>query len=424
MKDSNINELPHNADAEKALIGLTFLRQQIPHGAKVLATTDFYSPDFRNVWSACLELEEERQQIDALSVNEVLKREFPGTAAQWSVSSLMNLIEGAAPTNEQIFVKKIRSASVRRYLIRKLNNGIQSLIKGDKGVIQDLRRDLNEIEFAEDLKGNFISIGDVITKEVKPALYDLQFGRSDKIPTGFEAIDRVIGGGISLSDVMLIAGLPGGGKSALVLQIASNLVKQGLPVAYLSGEMSNKENVFRMLSQFTGTQNLNSKARISSQEVEFYYKWADSMIELPLYLDCRTYDLRSLATSLRSLVDEKGIKCLVIDYIQLFKLNRFDRQGRTERVAEASQEVKRLAMEYGIAVIEVAQFNREGMKSGKPQMHDLEASSQLEKDTSLIFIIDHEEGSQNVGLRIVKGRNSGTSEIAGRFEGYKLTFEF
>ena len=80
------------------------------------------------------------------------------------------------------------------------------------------------------------------------------------------------------------------------------------------------------------------------------------MASLPIEWDCRTYDLRTLAVSLRSLVAEKGIKALVIDYIQLLKLSKFDKNGRTERITEASQEVKRIAMEFGIAVIEVAQF--------------------------------------------------------------------
>jgi replicative DNA helicase len=115
----------------------------------------------------------------------------------------------------------------------------------------------------------------------------------------------------------------------------------------------------------------------------------------------------------------------VIDYIQLLKLNRVDKHTRTERITECSQEVKRIAMEYGIAVIEVAQFNREGAKSGEPTMHDLEGSSQLEKDTSLIFILDRPNPEQpNVKLRIVKGRNAGTSAIEGFFKGWRLTFDF
>ncbi len=421
---TEINELPGNNEAELSLIGLTFVRGQVPSAAKVLATTDFYSPYLRDVWGACLELEEERQMVEPFAVHDILKRNNPGAAALWPVSSLANTSLGIPITHENVYVEKIRSASVRRFLIRKLYDGIQSLIAGEKGTIQSLRRELNDLEFTEEAKGNFTSLADIFEKQVKPALLDLRQGVTHKISTGFPAIDRIIGGGISLSDVMLVAGIPGGGKSAFVLQLTSNIAKQGIPVAFLSGEMSDKENAFRLLSQSSQTANLNSAVHLSDNDVEFYNKWVDALKTLPIYMDSRTYDLRTLSLSLRNMVENYGVKVLVIDYIQLMKLNRFDKHTRTERITETSQEVKRIAMEYGIAVIEVAQFNREGAKSGKPGMHDLEGSSQLEKDTSLIFIIDREEQSSNVTLRVVKGRNSGLSEVSGRFEGWKLSFEF
>jgi replicative DNA helicase len=81
-------------------------------------------------------------------------------------------------------------------------------------------------------------------------------------------------------------------------------------------------------------------------------------------------------------------------------------------------------MEFGIAVIEVVQFNREGSKSIKSSMHDLEGSSQLEKDASLIFIIDREEDSSEINLRLVKGRNAAKTQIPGIFRGMTLNFEF
>ena len=115
---------------------------------------------------------------------------------------------------------------------------------------------------------------------------------------------------------------------------------------------------------------------------------------------------------------------MIIDYLQLFKTDKMSRQKRTERIAEVSQEVKRIAMRFGLAVIEVVQFNREGAKSIKSTMHDLEGSSQLEKDASLIFIIDREENSSEVELRIVKGRNVGKCGIKGSFKDMYLDFEF
>ena len=418
----DINELPSNPEAEIGLIGLTLVKGYIPAAARDLATTDFYNHQNRETWAAFLELDEERKKIEPVSVGEIIHR---NTGRSVTTSEILAAAIGIPGfTDESVFVDKIRSAATRRMMISKLSDGISSLVRGDKGVIGNLRRELNELEYAEESKGSFVSMADVIENEIKPALFDLEQKITHRISTGWPKVDQLIGGGISLSDVLLVAGLPGGGKSAFVLQLASNIAAQGVPIAFLSGEMSNRENGLRLLSQLSDTHNLNSATHISSSERDHLLRWADAMHKLSIEWNCRIWDIQTLSTNLRYLVAEKGVKVLVIDYIQLLRLNRFDRNGRTERISEASQEVKRIAMEFGLAVIEVAQFNREGAKSGKPVMQDLEGSSQLEKDSSLIFIIDREEASQKITIRIVKGRNTGTTAIDGVFAGWKLKFQF
>lgn len=417
----DINELPNNREAERGLIGITLMKGYIPASARSLATTDFYDRQNRETWSAFLELTEERRTIDALTTVEIVKRNFD---LEIPPSELLAMAAGVPTTHENVLAEKIKSASARRLMISKLNDGIQALIRGDKGVIGNLRRQLDDLEYMEEAKGSFESMASIVENEVKPALADLRQGITNRISTGWTEVDRHIGGGLSLSDILLVVGLPGGGKSAFVLQLAANVAAQGYPVAFLSGEMSNRENGLRLLSQLSQSFNLNATTHLSSADDEIIMPWVDYMAQLPMEWDCRTYDLQTLSANLRNLVSEKGIKLLVIDYIQLLKLNRFDKNGRTERITEASQEVKRIAMEFGIAVVEVAQFNREGALSEKPKMQHLEGSSQLEKDTSLIFIIDRTEGTKEVSIRIEKGRNTGTATIPGIFEGWKLRFSF
>lgn len=427
-----VDVLPSNDDAEKAILGLTLLSEAIPSGAKRLATTDFYNHLYREIWGAFVELDEENRAIDAFAAHEIVKRNNPPLAAAVSVSFIAGTAVGLVKANENVYVQQIREAATRRHIIRKLRTGIDDVAAGEKGVIQNLRRMLADLELDEQPGGRFRPLSEIIEQDVKPALHDLSRGVTHRISTGFDAIDAAIGGGLSLSDILLVAGLPGGGKSAFVLQLAANIAKQNIPVAFLSGEMSDKENGLRLLSQMSGTHNLNSVTKIFEGELDFYVQWADAIARLPIYFDSRTYDMQTIAESLRSVVEQSKVKVLVIDYIQLLRLSKLGKQSRTERITEVSQEVKRIAMEYGVAVIEVAQFNREGAKSGKPTMHDLEGSSQLEKDTSLIFLIDREEpsdafdgrGGDEITIRIDKGRNTGKSSIRGRFEGWKLKFEF
>jgi replicative DNA helicase len=414
-----IDENPNSEHAERNLIGLTLLEKRIPDGALDLRTTDFYWPQYRAAWSAFLEIAEEGREIEPFSAAEIIKR----NGQEFTVFELTQTTNGMIHLNEKVFVNKIKQAATRRYLIRELNSSIQQLSAGEMN-LSGLKRKLDNLETAAESTGNFKSLADILETEVRPALADLRQGILHRIKTGFDKIDTLIGGGLSSSDVVVVAANTGAGKSAFVMQIASNIAKQNIPVAYVSGEMSNKENGLRFLSQISGFYNLNSTTHLSEDDLDFLMHWLEHTKQFPIYFDSTTFDLQSMSKSLRALVQEHGVKVLVIDYLQLFRVNKYDRQTRTERIAECSQEVKRIAMEFGIAVIEVVQFNREGSKSIKSSMHDLEGSSQLEKDASLIFIIDREEDSSEINLRLVKGRNAAKTQIPGIFRGMTLNFEF
>lgn len=421
-----IDELPHNEEAERNLIALALLRKCVPAGARSLATTDFYKPEHRETWSAFLELEADGREVEPLTAHDIIRRNRPDLAERFPVSSLVGVTIGMVDCSESVFVERIRNASVRRHILRKLDGAARLIERGTRGAIETLRRELADLDALESSTGAFRSLADVMERDVKPALHDLAHGVTGRISTGFRAIDRCIGGGLSLSDVLLVAGLPGGGKSALVLQMAVGIAKQGNPVAVLSGEMSDRENALRLISQAGGMHNLNAVTHLGDSDLRFALEWADDLKGLPIFFDSRSSDLRSVSAAMQGMVERHGVKVLVIDYIQLLRLNRFEtRQSRSERIAECSQEVKRIAMQHGVAVVEVGQFNREGAKSGKPSMHDLEGSGQLEKDASLIFVIDADENfPERVTIRIAKGRNAGTSAIEGRFYGSRLTFEF
>lgn len=419
-----MESLPANLEAERHIIGQALLDGHIPAGARDLSVTDFYNGNNRAAWRAFLELDHDGQEIEPMGAFEIIKR---NNGSNITLPELVNITQGMIHgVNERVHVKAVKECSLKRYLIKELSNQIEALrTESGSDVLRSLKRKIDELDTASEATGHFRTLAEIIEKEVKPALKDLHFQqRSGKIPTGFGAIDSAIGGGLSLSDVLLVAGLPGSGKSAFVLQLADGIAKAGTPVAFLSGEMSDKENVLRLISQRSGLTNLNSASHLTVGDYEFAEQWADTLAAVPISMDSRTHDLQTLSKAMRGLIDTRGVKVLVIDYIQLMKLNRYSRQERYERITETSQEVKRIAMEYGVAVIEVAQFNREGAKSGRPTMHDLEGSSQLEKDTSLIFILDRIPDSFDVTLRIVKGRNTGTCEIPGRYTGRTLTFEF
>lgn len=422
----NVQAMPHSEEAEKSVIGLTLVEKRIPQPARELATTDFYNKYHRALWSAIIELDENGAEIDPIAAASIVKRDNALLADNLGVVEITQITRGiVAGFNPANYVLKIKQLAARRYLMKELEKQIKAIADDtDSDAIGNLKRKLSDVETHVTGKNSFTLLADILEREVKPALADLRQGITHRISTGFEAIDKEIGGGLSSSDVILVAALPGGGKSAFVLQVAVNIAKQNIPVAFLSGEMSNRENALRLLSQAAQFFNLNAATYLNESAHERLLQWVEALKVLPIYFDAKTSDLQTISKNVRALVENHGIKVLVVDYIQLLKLSKFDKQTRFERISECSQEIKRLAMELEIAVIEVAQFNREGAKSGKPKLHDLDGASQLEKDISLCFIIDRDEQTDAITLRIEKGRNTGKCSIEGRFTGMNLNFEF
>jgi len=407
------------------------LDNEIAHQAiESLVPTDFYSPMHRRVFAAMCELYTAKRSIDHINLGDVIgKSELEGMGG---IPAIVNLTFGL-PYLPDISdaVEIVRHKSIARQAVRHLskvtddiltqNTPVEEVLQSAQKAIGDLYTDATTTGPQSD---HFVPLRQIVLQELIPDLERLAKGEQRKISTGFEVIDNAIGGGISTSDVMIIAGLPGCGKSALALQIAFQCAAKGVPAAFIAGEMTNLENVKRVVSQLSGVHNLNAMTHISAEERKLVQDWALHIADTPLYLERRLSDLHSIGARLRVLVRQHGIKLVVFDYVQLFKAEKMDKRQRVERIAEVSQEVKRLANELDLAVISVAQFNRDGAKSGTPSMHDMEGSGQIEKDASLILIIDRVGTSENISLRIVKGRNTGLTTLPGRFYGRQVRFEF
>lgn len=432
--------LPSNVEAEKIILGNILIdNAAMQQATEMLRAEDFYSPLNRRVFAAMLNLHSALKPIDPMLIGEELKKEG-SIESIGGVSTITNLTFGLPHfPNISEYVLSVKQKSSLRQLVRTCNAIVGDVVaeESDAGeVFTNAQNRINDLCLEVEsgaTSDHFQPLQAVIDGDVVKALEDLRYGRSPKLKTGFDAIDHAIGGGVALSDVVLVAADTGKGKSAFALQMAYNFAAAGIPSAFLAGEMTNKENVLRLLSQLSGVTNLNWLIKITDDEYTFLLEWANAIKRMPIYFEHQISDMQTLATHLRSVVRRQKVQVLVIDYIQLFKMEKIDRRKRNERIAEASQEVKRLANELNLAIIEVAQFNREGAKSAQAGLHDLEGSGQLEKDASLIFILELSEGEfsaidgrkyTEANIRVVKGRNVGKSEINGRFYGRSVQFEF
>lgn len=412
--------LPHKPELEMFIIGKAILDGKIP--SLELSTDDFYSRNAQACWSAVCLLDEDGEAIDPFSIHREATR--AGADDLLTIAELMRTTREIVPKMDiSREVTELKELARRRQLIRELYNQIEQLSTGveSSDVIFQIEDRLADLRTDNSVLSGFVSLSTVVDHEVMPALQLLKEGKHDRIMTGFEGLDHQLIGG-ARGDCWLIAADTGAGKSILGMQMAKQMAEKGYTVALASGEMMDRENGLRLLSHSAQTINLNSVLGINDEQHARLAAWAEHIKGLPIYYDSTTIDIQTLERNLKALKAKHGLDVLILDYAQLYRLHKNDwKMTRTERLTELSQAMKRIATSLNILVIEVVQFNREGMKKVKAEIHDIEGAGQFEKDCSVMLIID-KEGETQVTVRIVKGRNTGRGEVPGTFDGPRLRF--
>lgn len=432
--------LPAAIDAEKMLIGSALLDNDRFGDFEHLTEDHFYHPMHRAVFKAMQALHARSEPLDAVLIaNETAKLNNDNNSATSSDVRATTIAQIAIGMPHGIALQEYIGLVVEKYrlrsVIRKLNAVLAEALQADatiEAVTAQVSQTAAEVEgfAASGSNGGlgFDTFATVIDRDVMPYLAKLNSPdgvASEKATTGFNLLDKSIGGGFTKGDFVVIAGKTSSGKSALALQAAFNAAKAGHTAAFLAGEMTVRENALRVLSQITKQTNLASAVHLDRTEYDLMVEWAQYVREVPLYLDHRITDIRTLAAHARQLKRKANLRLLVVDYLQIFKpdLEQAAKRSRFEAISQVSFDLKRLAMELDITVIGVSQMNRVGGKASSPSMHDSDGSSQIEKDASIYIMVDREENTPNVKIRIEKGRNTGLAEMDATFTGRCVRFE-
>lgn len=219
-------------------------------------------------------------------------------------------------------------------------------------------------------------------------------GVASGLPSGFIDLDKLTTG-FQPSDLVVIAARPGMGKSSFMLSIVLHLaLNEKVPLAIFSLETSKKQLALRMLSMFSGVPLQNMRQGfLSNEDWEKILRAASELSSKDIYID----DSPSLSTTelrirSRKLKQEKGVKIIFVDYLQLLGVP-YRRSSRQEEVAEISKSLKALAKELEVPVVALAQLSRqvEQRSDKRPQMADLRESGQIEQDADLIIFIHRPE---------------------------------
>lgn len=435
--------LPSSEESERVILGSILLDNSvIAEAVEHLKPEDFYSPLNRRVFAAMIALFEKQKQIDPILIGEELKKEGSFESIG-GISTITNLTFGLPHfSNVAEYIKVVRDKSVIRNLIRTCNaiTGEALAEEDDAELILDAAEQ-KIFEIAESRTKQTFSRISPIAERVIARVKEHAAGESSGITglsTGFREVDELTSG-LQRTDLVIVAGRPSMGKTALCLTIAQNAALQSKAVvALFSLEMSKEQLVTRMLSSEA---HINAHrfrtGHLMTNEWERLAGAIGTLADTRIFID-DTPGISALevrAKSRRLAAEQKQLDLIVIDYLQLMGSAAGRRnENRQQEVSQISRELKALAKELDVPVLALSQLSRapEARSPPKPLMSDLRESGSIEQDADVVAFIYREdyykETEENKGLAeliLAKQRNgpTGTVRLAflkefTRFENY------
>lgn len=417
---------PHSREAEEAVIGAVLINPEVYYDlAQFLSAEDFYLHRLRFIWEAFTSLHDRHLPVDTLTTAEALSdmgrlEEIGGPAF---LTALLNQV----PTSlhAEAYGKIVEAASIRRKLLSAANS-IATLAYDEKEVIETV---MGEAEKAIFNVGERRTRHDVRPiREVLSDYYDhidALMKRADEVvgvPTGFIDLDKMTGG-LQPSDLLIVAGRPGQGKTAWMLTVANNAALQHRQrVAVFSLEMSNEQVVQRLIAQQTGIDSQKLRTgKLSPEDLELFNQSIEVLGDTRIYLDdTPSLTPLQLRTKARRLHLEFGLDLIIVDYLQLMTSeSRSD--NRVQEVSYISRSLKQLARELNVPILAAAQLSRavEQRADKEPQLSDLRESGSLEQDADIVMFIYRDE-KESIGangaaaithLKVAKHRNGPVGTI-------------
>ena len=429
--------IPHSREAEEAVVGAVLINPEVYYDvAQFLQADDFYIHRHKWIWEAFTRLHEQRTPIDMLTLSEELDRvgqlgELGGPAY---LTSLINQVPSSL--NAESYGRIVEAHSIRRKMIHAANQ-IASLAYNEESLVDTVMDEAEKAVFnvsERRLKHDLVPISSVLS-EYYDRIDDLA-KRSDEIfgvPTGFIDLDRLLSG-LQPSDLLIIAGRPGQGKSGFLLSVAKNAaLTHKKHVAIFSLEMSNEQVVQRLIAQETGIDSQRLRTgKLVEEEWPLFTHSIEVFSDTKLFLDdTPAITPLQLRTKCRRLHMEYGLDLVIIDYLQLMGGDtRTD--NRVQEVSYISRNLKVLARELNVPVLAAAQLSRavEQRADKRPVLSDLRESGSLEQDADIVMFIyrpdqyEKDTVKQNVAEIIVaKHRNGPVGSVELIFRSTLAKFE-
>ncbi len=411
------NELPNNIEAEQSLLGAILINNNaFERISDMLRPDHFYEPLHQRIFHIISALISRGQLASPVT----LKPYFENDAALQEVGGTAYLVRlaGAAPTviNAPEYARVVFELYQRRSLVdigqEVVNSALSvDLEDGPNEQIAEAEQRLYSLAEHGLYEGGFISFDEAAQQSVRITGEACERdGGLSGIGTEFIDLDRMMGG-LHDSDLIILAGRPSMGKTALATNIAFNVAKayasgtnvdgsrkreDGGIVGFYSLEMSAEQLATRILSEQSQIPSHRlRKGDITEEEFRSYVEAHQQLTSLPLYIDdTGGLSIAALAARARRLQRQHGLDLLVVDYLQLVTTSNSRRNdGRVQEVSEVTQGLKALAKELNIPIIALSQLSRkvEERDDKRPQLSDLRESGSIEQDADVVMFVYREE---------------------------------
>ncbi len=417
---------PHSIEAEEAVLGSILINPDALYDvASFLQSEDFFIVRNGWVWEAITRLHERREQIDYLTVVEELRQqnrlEEIGGAAY--ITYLIN--HTPSSIYAETYGRIVERAALRRRMLAAAGT-IARLAQQEDSDITGLIDQSEATLFAvteRRLRQELVPIRTAVAEYYDriEQLYNQQV-ESIGVPTGFTDLDDLLGG-LQKSDLVIVAGRPGMGKTSWLLSAAHNAALTGARVAIFSMEMSNEQIVQRLISSETGINTHKLRlGQLKDREWALFVEAVGRLSKLNVFLDdTPALTPLQMRAKCRRLYSEHGLDLILVDYLQLMNAGVGFSDNRVQEISFISRNLKHIAREMNVPVVAAAQLSRavEQRQDKHPQLSDLRESGSIEQDADVVMFIYREdvynentERKNQADIIVAKHRNGPTGSVA------------
>lgn len=418
---------PHSVEAEEAVLGSILINPEALYEvAAFLQPDDFFIVKNSWVWEAILRIQERNDEIDYLTVIEELRQQ--GRLTELGGPAYITYLINHTPTSiyAEAYGRIVERASLRRKMLAAASEIAQLAHEEDADINEVIDRaeqslfEVTERRLNKELVPIRLAISDYFDRiEYLYQQPDVPRG----VPTGFTDLDRLLGG-LQKSDLCIVAGRPGMGKTSWLLSVALNAARaiKGR-IAIFSMEMSNEQIVQRLVSSETGIgTHVLRQGQLDDRGWNLFVEATGNLSGLRIYLDdTPALSPIQMRTKCRRLYNEYGMDLIMVDYLQLMSSGTGRQENRVQEISFISRHLKQIARELNVPVLAAAQLSRavEQRQDKRPQLSDLRESGSIEQDADVVmFIYRDEVYNENTDklnqadIIVAKHRNGPTGTVA------------